>query len=113
MSTQSKIEQQVMASVGVIYVARKATSRFAVECYALLLSIAGAAYFVSIPHVFANFAHVTSGGLMSIGTFIVGAVLGTQLVVQIAVAVATVALFAMIVDLLRSVTAPTNRTFAA
>lgn len=112
MSTQSKIEQQVMAGVGVIYAARKATSRFAFECYGLALSVAGAAYFVSLPNVFANFTHVMQGGLPSTATFIVAAIAGTKLVVQIAVAIGGVALLAMAVDLVRSATTPSARRFA-
>ncbi len=37
---QSKIEQQVMASVGVIYVTRRLLSRQALEIYALALPLA-------------------------------------------------------------------------
>lgn len=112
MSTQSKIEQQVMASVGVIYGARKATSRFALECYALTLSFVGAAYFVSVPNVFANFAHVAQGGLPSTATFIVAAIAGTKLIVQIAVAVGVVALVSMAIDFIRSTNTPSARRFA-
>jgi hypothetical protein len=111
MNTPSKIEQQVMASVGVVYTARMLTSRLALECYALVLSVAGAAYSVSLPNVLANFTHVANGGLLSIGTFLVSAVLGTKLVVQVAVAVGAVALVAMGVDIARS--APSSRTLAA
>ncbi|HVY73168.1 MAG TPA: hypothetical protein VG984_03960 [Candidatus Paceibacterota bacterium] len=107
----SKIEQQVMASVGVIYIARKLTSRIALECYALLLSFAGAAYFVSLPNVIANFAHVAQGGLVSIGAFLVAAVLGTKLVVQIAVIVGAGALLAMVADIVRST--PASRSLIA
>ena len=99
---QSKIEQQVMASVAVIYTARRLTSRFAFECYALALSFAGAAYFASLPHVAANLLNVASGGVPSIGTFVVSAILGTKLVVQVAVAVGACALVALGIDMTRS-----------
>ena len=102
----SKIEQQVMASVGVIYVARMLTSRLAVECYALVLSFVGAAYFVSLPNVLANFSHVAQGGLANVGTFLIAAVLGTKLVVQVAVLIGAVAFVGMVADILRSPSSP-------
>jgi hypothetical protein len=98
---RSKIEQQVMASVGVVYAVRKATSRLALECYALVLSLAGTAYFVSLPHVWANFMHVANGGVLSVGTFVITAVLSTKLVVQIAVSVGAIAFILMAVDVVR------------
>lgn len=101
-----------MASVGIIYVARKLTSRLALECYALILSLVGVAYFVSLPNVVANFTHVAQGGLVSIGAFLVAAVLGTKLVVQVAVLVGAVALALMVVDMVRS-TPASRQTFAA
>jgi hypothetical protein len=105
----SKIEQQVMASVGVIYIARKLTSRFALECYALALSFVGAAFFVSLPHVAVNLLHVTNGGLPSIGTFVVTAVLQTKLVVQIATLIGAVSLILLAVDIVRSLNTPSRR----
>lgn len=102
MRNQSKIEQQVMASVAVVYTARTLTSRFAFECYAFVLSFAGAAYFVSLPNVAANLLQVAQGGLPSIGTFFVGAVLGTKLVVQVALAIGIFSLGLIALDLIRS-----------
>jgi hypothetical protein len=110
-SNQSKIERQVMASVGVIYTARKLTSRLALECYALALSFAGAAFFVSLPHVLQNLTQVAHGGIASIGVYFVSAVLGTKLVVQLALLVGACALIALGVDVARS--SPPARTFAA
>jgi hypothetical protein len=107
----SKIEQQVMAGVAVVYTARKLTSRFALECYALALSFAGAAFFVSLPNVFQNLTHVAHGGVVSIGVFFLTAILQTKLVVQIAVLVGAAALMALGVDVARSAATPT-RNFA-
>ncbi len=104
----SKIEQQVMAGVAVVYAARKLTSRLALECYALALSVAGLAFFASLPHVFANLAQVAQGGAVSIGVFFISAVLGTKLVVQLALLIGAVALVAMGVDIARS-SAPARR----
>lgn len=105
----SKIEKQVMAGVAVVYAVRKLTSRFALECYALALSFAGAAYFVSLPHVFENLTHVAQGGIVSVGVFFVSAVLQTKLIVQIAVLVGAVSLVLIGMDVARSATAPTRR----
>ncbi len=106
---QSKIEQQVMASVGVIYAARKLTSRFALSCYALALSFLGTAYFVSLPHVLENLTNVAGGGVGSIETFFVSAVLGTKFVVQIALLVGIGALAVMAIDLAHSSSQPSSR----
>ncbi|MCX6819833.1 MAG: hypothetical protein NT019_00890 [Candidatus Adlerbacteria bacterium] len=108
---KSKIEQQVMASVAVVYTARRLTSRFALECYALVLSFVGTVFFVSLPHVAANLSNVASGGVGSIEAFIISAVLGTKLIVQLALLVGACALVAMGVDMSRA-NSPKN-TFAA
>lgn len=105
----SKIEQQVMAGVAVVYTARRLTSRFALECYALTLSLAGAAYFVSLPNVLSNLTHVAQGGLVSIGVFFVSAVLHTKLVVQVATLIGMVSLILMGVDVARSAATPVRR----
>lgn len=110
MHMRSKIEQQVMAGVGVVYAARKLTSRFALECYALALSFAGAAYFVSLPHVAQNLFNVTSGGFPSVETFVLAAVLHTKLVVQIAMAVGLASVLLIGADMVRSSSA--ERRFA-
>ncbi|MEI6864090.1 MAG: hypothetical protein WCK46_01825 [Candidatus Adlerbacteria bacterium] len=98
---RTKIEQQVMASVAVVYTARRLTSRFALECYALALSFVGTVFFVSLPHVAANLSNVAGGGAGSIEAFIISAVLGTKLIVQLALVVGTCALVAMGVDMSR------------
>jgi len=105
----SKIERQVMAGVAVVYAVRKLTSRLALECYALALSFAGAAFFVSLPNVFQNLTHVAQGGVVSIGVFFVSAILQTKLVVQVAVLIATASLVLIGVDIARSAAAPARR----
>ena len=96
---KSKIEQQVMASVAVVYTARRLTSRFAFECYALGASFIGAAFFVSLPHVAANLSNVASGGIPSISAFFISAILGTKLIVQLAVLVGFCSVVALGVDM--------------
>lgn len=109
MYMQSKIEQQVMAGVAVVYATRKLTSRFALECYALALSFAGAAYFVSLPHVFQNLIQVEHGGVISVGVFFLTAILQTTLAVQVAVAVGAVSLTMIGADVARSAAAPVRQ----
>ena len=107
----SKIEQQVMAGVGILYVARRATSRTALELYMLALSACGVIFFVSLPHVFVNLMHVESGGLLSVAAFVLAAVLGTSLVVQLALLIGSFSLVSLGVHTLRPVSrAPTLAT---
>jgi len=105
---QSKIEKQVMAGVAVVYTARKLTSRFAFECYAFVLSFAGAAYFVSLPNVFQNLIQVAQGGVVGIGIFFLTAVLQTKIAVQVALFIGAASLVLMGFDMARS-TSPGRR----
>ncbi len=105
----SKIEQQVLASVAVIYAARKLTSAFAFKVYGLVVSALGIAAFVSLSNVMANFASVADGGLANIVTFVVSAVLGTTLVVQLALALAAFASGSLVVDVARLFTQSSKR----
>lgn len=103
---RTKIEQQVMAGVGTVYVARKLVSRTALECYALFLCAFSITLFVSLPHVFLNFESITASGLPGIVGFILSAVLGTKLVVQLTLVVGTVALLALARDVTRATPLP-------
>ena len=104
---KTKIEQQVMAGVASIYAWRVLSGRTALECYALFLSAFGVTLFVSLPHVFANFSSVAAGGLPNITTFILTAVLGTKLVVQLALVVGAFALLLLARDVVRPSLQPT------
>jgi len=97
----SKIEQQVMASVAVIYSVRHATSPFMLKLYAVVLSAAGIVAFVSISHVASNFVAVMQGGLPSIANYTTTAVLHTTLIVQLALVVGIAALISMMLDIAR------------
>ncbi len=112
MKQNTTIEQQVMASVAVVYAARQLTSATALKVYALGVSLAGVAAFVSVPHVAANFIAVESGGLGSITSYLLSAVTGTRLVVQLALGVATVAGVSFVVDAARSLLATPRSTLA-
>ena len=105
----SKIQQKVMAGVAIIYTARLLTSAVAFKVYGLMLSFVGIVAFVSLSNVVSNFASVAQGGVFNIGTFVLSAVLGTTLVVQLALVVG-VTLGLLLVDATRSLTQ--ERSFA-
>lgn len=80
------IEQRVMANIFAVYVFRRVTDRAAVPWYMLACSMLGLSWLVSIPHVAENFLHVTHYGAYSAAMFLVAAVTGTELLVQIVAA---------------------------
>ena len=90
-----------MANVAVIYTARKLMGRTALEFYTLVVSLVGAAFFVSLPHIALNFERVASGGVGSIALFILTAVLSTTIVVQIALLLGAVAFASLVADFVR------------
>lgn len=98
----TRIQQQVMASVAIIYAIRQLTSSLALKVYGLTLSGAGIVAFVSLSNVFANFLSVANGGLSNIATFVLSAVLGTTLVVQLALVVGVLTLGLLLLDAARS-----------
>ena len=99
----NNIERNVMASVAVIYTARKFLSPVALQMYALVASVVGIAMFVSVPNVAQNFQAVAaSGGLASVLTFIVSAVVSTTIVVQLWLLLGGAAVLALFVRIARS-----------
>ena len=98
----TKIEQQVMASVAVIYTARILLSFQAVVCYALILSLFGISQLVSVSHVLENFSSVARSGLPSTLMFLQSAVTGTTLLVQLGLLVAIFAVGSLFSSLIRS-----------
>jgi hypothetical protein len=106
---QSRIEQQVMASVGVVYTARKLTSRIALEFYALAAAGVALWQVTWVHKVIANFANVERGGLGSMEQYISYAFLHTHLVTQAALVVAAVAAVLLIADALRALSRPAHR----
>lgn len=97
----SSIEKNVMGSVAAIYAGRLITGPQALKCYALVLSFAGLATYVSVSNVALNFVHAAQGGFFSMGIFLASAVLGTTLLVQAALVVGSLALASLCGDLLR------------
>ncbi len=108
---QSKIEQQVMAGVGVIYTARMLTGLTALKIYALILSVWGIGRLVWVSKVFDNFFAVEKNGVGAIFNYLLVAVEHTHLAVQLTLLVAALAFVSLMVDFVKSVSM--SRTFAA
>ena len=105
---QSKIEQQVMASVGVIYATRQLVSTTALKLYICVLSLYGIGRLVWVSHVFENWTNV---GLQGSLQFAPSAVLNTHLAVQMTLVVLMFAGVSLFLDFARGVSA-SNRSFA-
>jgi hypothetical protein len=101
-NTHSKIEEQVMASVGVIYAGRKLMSRIAVELYMLVVAAIALWQFTWVHKIVANFAVVERGGLGSIARYLSYAFLHTHVATQLALVVAAAAGIAFCIDAVRS-----------
>ncbi len=98
----TKVEQKVMAGVAAIYVARRFTSRTALECYALFFSAFGITLLVSLPHVLANILIVESHGLPALGFYFLTAITKTNLLVQITLVVGVAGLTSLIFDVVQA-----------
>jgi hypothetical protein len=83
----SRIKQQVMASVLLIYFARKATSSYALKAYAFVAALAAVLALVSVKSVVANLMAV---GLSGVGTFLYAAIANTTPAVQASTVVALI-----------------------
>lgn len=99
----TKIEQQVMAGVMIVYAARRLTSAFALKMYALVASALGIMLLVSLSNVAENFTTVAQGGAASVAVFLFSAIVGTTAVVQLALAVGAFAVASLAVDAVRLV----------
>ncbi|HVZ75674.1 MAG TPA: hypothetical protein VG934_00120 [Candidatus Paceibacterota bacterium] len=96
------IEERVMGTVGVIYIARILVSATALRLYALTLSLAGIVAFASVPHVFLNILVVAHSGPAGVAFYLLYAVLGTTLIIQLALAVGATAAVSLFVSLVRT-----------
>jgi hypothetical protein len=100
---QSKIERQVMASVGVIHAARRLASATALKIYALAASVYALGALVWVSEIQANLLHAMNGGALAVGNFVLYAVTHTTFAVQAVLFVAAAALISLAADLARSV----------
>ena len=98
----SNIENNVMAAVRVIHIGRALVGKTALELYALTLSFAGIATMVSVSSVLQNFALVAGNGVVGIGAFVVAAILKTNILVQVALVLATCSLALLVRDMVQS-----------
>ena len=98
----SKIEQQVMAGVGVVYATRQLTSATALKLYVCAASLYGLVQLVWVHRVFENWANV---GLSGTWQFVAAAVLNTHTAVQLTLMVLLFAAASLLLDLVRPLTA--------
>lgn len=106
---QSRIEQQVMASVAAVHTARRFTSRIALELYALTAAGIALWQLTWVHRVVGNFLNVERGGLGGIWQYVNYAFLHTHLATQLALIVALAAGIAFVVDAARTLMRPTHR----
>jgi uncharacterized membrane protein YqhA len=104
---KSNIEHQVMASVSVIYTARRLVSAPAIKLYVCALALFSLARLVWVSKVFENLSQVGLGNTLQ---FMLSAALNTDVLVQVALMALVVAGVSLTRDLVRSATA--TRTFA-
>ncbi len=95
----SRIESQVMASVGTIYIARQLVSATALKLYICALSVVGLWKLVWVHRVFENFSQV---GIGNAGNFIYAALINAGVVVLVVLAVLVVAGVSLIIDFVRT-----------
>lgn len=107
----SKIEQQVMASVAVIYAVHALMSMTALKLYALVASVWAFGALVWVAHVEQNFVQVMNGGVFAAGNFILSAFVHTRTPVQLVILVAVFAFGSLAIDFARSLSA--SRTLQA
>ena len=99
----SKIESQVMASVGVVYGVRQLVSATALKLYVCTLSLYGLGQLVWVSRVWENLAHVGAEGALQFAT---SALLHTHLPVQITLAAFVIAGVWFLADIARSLAQP-------
>ena len=105
---KSSIETQVMASVGVIYTARRLVSATALKLYVCVVSVIGLGALVWVQRVFENLSRV---GVSGAAHFMVAAVLNTNFLVQLTLLVFTVAAVSLARDMVR-LAAASEQSFA-
>lgn len=95
------IEDRVMGNVAAIYAVRSLASATALKFYALIFSVGGMVSLVSLPNIAANFVNVAEGGAGSVAFFVVSAILGTTLVVQLALVMGAFAAISLVTPVFR------------
>lgn len=108
---QSKIEQQVMASVAVVHTARRMVSATALKVYVLVASVYALGILVWVSRVEENFLQALNGGVLAVGNFVLAAFVNTSVGVQMASVIAILALGSLAIDLARSASARSRYAF--
>ena len=98
-SMQSKIERQVMASVGVVHTARRALSATALKLYALVASVYALGILVWVSKIEENLLNVANQGLLAVGNYVLYAAFHTSVAVQLILVIAAVAFISLVVDI--------------
>ncbi len=98
----SKIEQQVMASVGVIYGVKQLVSATAIKLYVLGMSVWALGALVWVARVEQNFMTALRGGLPKVSVYLEVALMHTSVYVQLALLVAALAGISLLVDIIRT-----------
>src|SRR5665213_2035909 len=99
---QSKIEQQVMGSVGAIYIARRLTSRVALEFYALVLGALVLWRLVWVHRILSNFFTEERFGFGATANYIFVALEHAHTAALLALGVCLIAALLLVRDALRS-----------
>lgn len=107
----TKIEQQVMASVGVIHTTRRIFSATAFKLYTLVASVYALGILVWVSRIQENLLEVMNGGVLAVGNYVLFAVTHTSIAVQAVLVVATVALFSLALDLIPQTRRSTMQAF--
>ncbi len=97
---QTKIEQQVMASVGVIHTTRRIFSMTAFKVYTLVASVYALGILVWVSRIQENLLEVMNGGVLAVGNYVLFAVTHTSVAVQATLVVAAIAFFSLALDLI-------------
>lgn len=106
----NKIEQNVMASVGLIYAFRTLTGLRALKLYVLILSLWGIMRLVWVSKVAENFLVAEKAGIAGISNYILVALSHAHLGVQIVLVIGVLAAGSLFLDVARA--APTRRLYA-
>jgi hypothetical protein len=109
----SRIKQNVMASVALIYAIRTLFGATALKLYVLAASVWGIGKLVWVSKIFENLAAVEKSGLAAMGNFALAAIEHASTSVQLVLLVAAVAAFSLLFDVIRSGATAGGRSFAA
>ncbi len=88
-----------MASVRMIYAARKLITVTALKAYVLVAAILSIWKLVWVTRVEENFLHIANGGILAMGNFVLSAITHTSLVVQLVLFIAAFSFFLFVKDL--------------